>query len=113
MNETRTVAPLVQVASSMRNLEATSCVVLSQISLLSEPHCFCLDCDSGCVWVATSEGLCKISSENEVLKDPQVVFNSSSHFAHAPFVTGLAGVSSGERGACGEGGEGGGCGVSV
>lgn len=44
----------------MKNLEVTKCVVLSPEDLLSGALCFCLDCDSGTVWVATRNDLCCI-----------------------------------------------------
>ena len=52
-------------ASRMRNLEVTRCVVLPSNPLLSRCSWFCLDCDNGSVWVATKDGLCCVA-EKEV-----------------------------------------------
>ena len=41
----------------------TKCVVLSTEDLLSGAQCFCLDCDSGTVWVATRSDLCCIEGD--------------------------------------------------
>ena len=49
----------------MRNLEVTRCVVLPPHPLLRSASWFCLDCDSGSVWVAVKDGLCCIA-EKEV-----------------------------------------------
>ena len=50
----------------MRNLKVTSCSVYAAADLLKDAQSFCLDCDSGSVWVATSNSLCCIDTTSKV-----------------------------------------------
>lgn len=67
----------------MRNLEATSYVALLPSTLLADATCFCLDTDAVCVWVVASAGLCRISSDYQVVilplgfesQDPEMIFS--------------------------------------
>ena len=81
----------------MRNLELTKCLVLSPEALLSGAQCFCLDCDSGTVWVATRTDLCCIQEGKVQVEHPHVTFKQLERedvtaFSMIVYLMGLARV---------------------